>query len=129
MLTDELSLLLIYGLVMAIVLGLKVTGMIATLDMGYLLSSRDENRTLEGMLGRMDRALNNSVTAMALAAPPVLAIALRDQSSAQSILAAQVFLAARLVYFPAYMFGIRGLRTLVWSVGFLATVVLYFLAL
>ncbi len=129
MLASELSILLLYGLLTALVLGLKVTGMIATIDMGYLLSSRDEGRTLEGMLGRMDRAITNSVTAMALFAPPVLVLALRDQGSAQSLLAAQVFLAARIVYFPAYMFGIRGLRTLVWSGGFLATLILYFLAL
>ena len=129
MLTSELSILLIYGLITAITLGLKTTGMVATLDMGYLLSSRDETRTLEGMLGRLDRALNNSVVALTLIAPPILIIALRDQSSAQSLLAAQVFLAARIVYVPAYVFGIAGIRTLVWTIGFLATLVLYFLAL
>ncbi|MEM9476633.1 MAG: MAPEG family protein [Pseudomonadota bacterium] len=129
MFADELSLLLLYGLLTALLLGGKVTGMLLTVDMGYLLSSRDESRSLEGMLGRTDRALNNSITALALIAPPILIIALRDQSSANSILAAQVFLAARVVYIPAYVFGIRGLRTLVWTVGFLATVALYFLAL
>ena len=129
MLASELSILLVYGLITAITLGLKLTGMIATIDMGYLLSSRDERRTLEGMLGRMDRAINNSLTAMALFAPPVLVLALRDQSSAQSVLAAQVFLAARIVYLPAYMFGIRGLRTLAWLTGFAATLLLYFMAL
>ena len=129
MLGTELTILLVYGLYTALVLGAKVTGMIATVDMGYLLSSRDETRTLEGMLGRLDRALNNSVTAMALFAPAVLVIAIRDQSSGASLLAAQVFLVARVVYVPAYMFGIRGLRTLVWFVAFLATIMLYFLAL
>lgn len=129
MFTDELSLLLIYGLLTALLLGAKVTGMLLTVDMGFLLSSRDEHRTLEGMLGRTDRALNNSITALALIAPPILIIALRDQSSANSVLAAQAFLAARVVYIPAYIFGIRGLRTLVWTIGFLATLALYFLAL
>lgn len=129
MFTDELSLLLIYGLLTALLLGAKVTGMLLTVDMGFLLSSRDEHRTLEGMLGRTDRALNNSITALALIAPPIPIIARRDQSSANSVLAAQAFLAARVVYIPAYIFGIRGLRTLVWTIGFLATLALYFLAL
>lgn len=129
MLTSELSILLIYGLITIIVLGLKTTGMVATMDMGYLLSSRDEKRTLEGMLGRMDRALNNSITALALVTPPIVAIAFRDQSSPESVTAAQAFLAARIVYLPAYVFGIRGLRTFVWTIGFFATLVLYFLAL
>nr|WP_253913403.1 MAPEG family protein [Pseudoruegeria sp. HB172150] len=126
---DELSILLLYGLLMAVVLVLKTTGMLTQFDMGYLLSSRDENRSLEGMLGRMDRAINNSVIAMALVTPPILVIAIRDQSSAHSILAAQIFLAARTIYFPAYMFRITGLRTLVWLIALIAIFFLYFLAL
>jgi len=129
MFTDELSILLIYGLLTALLLVGKVTGMMARLDMGYLLSSRDEHRTLEGMLGRTDRALNNSVTALALFAPPILALAVKDNFTGESLLASQVFLLARIVYVPAYVFRIRGLRTAVWLVGFLCTVVLYFLAL
>lgn len=129
MLTSELSILLTYGLVVALLLGLKLTGMMTQLDMGYLLSSRDETRTLEGMLGRTNRALDNSVTALALFAVPVLVMGLRDAYTGESLLAAQVFLAARIVYIPAYVFGIVGLRTGVWLAGFLATLVLYFLAL
>lgn len=127
--TDELSILALYGLLVAIVLGMKTTGMIGQLGMGYMLSARDENRTLKGMLGRMDRALSNSVTALALFAPPILILAARDTFSGESLLAAQVFLAARVIYIPAYVFGIVGLRTLVWLVGFAATVILYLLAL
>ncbi len=129
MFTDELSILLIYGLLTALLLIGKVTGMMARVDMGYLLSSRDEHRTLEGMLGRTDRALTNSITALALFAPPILVLAVKDTFTGESLLAAQVFLIARIVYVPAYVFGIRGLRTGVWTIGFLATVVLYFLAL
>jgi uncharacterized MAPEG superfamily protein len=129
MLEDELSLLLLYGLLVAIVLGLKTTGMITQFDMGYLLSARDEPRRLPRMLSRLDRAIWNSITALALVTPPILAIVHRDQGSPQSQLAAQVFLACRLVYFPAYMFGVPGLRTAVWLGGFVATIVLYFLAL
>lgn len=129
MLTSELSLLLTYGLVVALLLGLKLTGMMTQLDMGYLLSSRDQHRTLEGMLGRTNRALDNSVIALVLFAIPILVMGLRDAYTGQSLLAAQVFLAARIVYIPAYIFGVVGLRTGVWLAGFLATVLLYFLAL
>jgi uncharacterized MAPEG superfamily protein len=129
MLTSELSILLTYGLIVGLLLGAKLTGMMTQLDMGYLLSSRDTHRTLEGMLGRTDRALNNSVTALVLFAIPILVMGLRDTFTGQSLLASQVFLAARVVYIPAYIFGIIGLRTGVWLVGFLATLLLYFLAL
>jgi uncharacterized MAPEG superfamily protein len=128
-LTSELSILLTYGLIVVLLLGLKLTGMMTQLDMGYLLSSRDQTRTLEGMLGRTDRALDNSVIALVLFAIPILVMGLRDTYTGQSLLAAQVFLAARIVYIPAYIFGIIGLRTGVWLIGFLATLLLYFLAL
>jgi uncharacterized MAPEG superfamily protein len=129
MLTSELSILLTFGLIVGLLLGLKLTGMLTQLDMGYLLSSRDQHRTLEGMLGRTDRALNNSVIALVLFAIPILVMGLRDTYTGQSLLTAQVFLAARIVYIPAYIFGIIGLRTGVWLIGFLATLLLYFLAL
>jgi uncharacterized MAPEG superfamily protein len=99
------------------------------LDMGYLLSSRDTHRTLEGMVGRTERAFNNSVIALVLVAIPILVMGLRDNFTGHSLLTAQVFLAARIVYIPAYIFGIVGLRTGVWLVGFIATLFLYLLAL
>ena len=129
MLASELSILAIYGILVAITLVLQATGTLLQLDMGYLMSSRDEGRTVTGMAARTERALSNSVTAMALFAPAILILAVKDAFSAQTLLAAQVFLAARVVYLPAYVFGIVGIRSLVWTIGFFATIVLYFLAL
>jgi uncharacterized MAPEG superfamily protein len=129
MLTSELSILALYGLLVAITLLLQASGSMSQLGMGYLLSSRDEGRTASGIAARLDRALSNSVTAMALFAPAVLIIALREQSSQSSVLAAQIFLLARVVYLPAYAFKISGIRTLAWTIGFFATILLYFMAL
>ena len=126
---SELTILLIFGAIVAVLLGLKTTGTIGQLGMGYMLSSRDESRDLTGMLGRAARALKNSLTALILTAPPILALTLRDQASGISLIAAQIFLVARLIYLPAYIFGIRGLRTLVWLVGYAATLLLYAFAL
>ena len=129
MLASELSILAVYGLVVAITLILQATGALLQADMGYLLSSRDESRTVTGMAARTERALSNSVTAMALFAPAILILAVKDSFSTESLLAAQVFLLARVIYLPAYVFGIVGIRSLVWIVGFFATIILYFLAL
>jgi uncharacterized MAPEG superfamily protein len=128
MLASELTILAVYGLIVAIVLGLKTTGMIGQLGMGYVLSARDEKRDLPRMLARIDRALNNSVTALILVAIPILILGLTDRYSGKSLLAAQVFLVARLLYFPAYAFGINGIRTALWLIAFAATLVLYALA-
>ncbi len=127
--SSELNILAIYGLYMALILLLQVTGATAQLGMGYLLSSRDEHRTLTGITGRLDRALTNSITAMALFAPAILLLAHRDAFGAATLTAAQAFLIARVLYVPAYALRLTGIRTLLWLIGFAATVALYLMAL
>jgi uncharacterized MAPEG superfamily protein len=127
--TSELNILALYGLFTALILILQVTGATGQLGMGYLLSSRDEHRTLTGITGRLDRALTNSVTAMALFAPAVLILAVKDAFSGGTLTAAQVFLVARVLYVPAYGLGLTGIRTALWLAGFAATVILYLMSL
>ena len=129
MFSDELSLLALYGLVVAFTILLQTTGVMGQLGMGYLLSARDEPRKVVGITARLERALANSVVAMTLFAPAVLILAAGDKFTPSTLQAAQVFVVARLIYIPAYAFGIAGLRTLVWLVGFVATITLYFLGL
>ena len=125
----EIHILVLYGLLVIVTLLLQATGSMTQLGMGYLLGSRDETRTVSGIAGRLERALNNSVTAMVLFAPAVLLIVATDNATNQTLLAAQAFLVARVIYLPAYAFGITGLRSLAWMVGLLSTALLYFLAL
>tara|TARA_R110002094_G_scaffold47041_2_gene58612 strand:- start:328 stop:711 length:384 start_codon:yes stop_codon:yes gene_type:complete len=125
----ETTILAAYGLLVLLTIILQATGSMQQLTLGYLLSSRDEGRTVTGMTARLERALNNSVTTMALFAPAILILVISDRTSAQTLLAAQVFLVARIIYLPSYMFGITGVRTASWVAGFTATAILYFLAL
>lgn len=125
----ETTILAAYGLLVMITILLQVLGATRQLSLGYLMSSRDETRSTTGMTARVARALENSITAMALFAPAVLILAALDRSSAASLLSAQVFLAARIVYLPAYAFGLTGVRTVAWLIGFAATAALYLLAL
>ena len=127
--SSELNILALYGLYTALILLLQVTGTMSQLGMGYLLSSRDEHRTLTGITGRLDRALVNSVTAMALFAPAILILAVKEEFSATTLTAAQAFLIARILYVPAYALKLTGVRTLLWLAGFAATVALYLVAL
>ena len=127
--SSELNILALYGLYTALILLLQVTGAMGQLGMGYLLSSRDEHRTLTGITGRLDRALVNSVTAMPQFAPAILILAVKEEFSATTLTAAQAFLIARILYVPAYALKLTGVRTLFWLVGFAASVVLYLVAL
>ena len=125
----EVSVLVLYGFLVIVTLLLQATGAMTQLGMGYLLSSRDEGRTVSGIAGRLERALNNSVTAMVLFAPAVLLIVVTEKSSNATVLACQVFLLARVVYLPAYAFRLTGIRSLAWTTGLFCTAVLYFQAL
>lgn len=127
--SSELTILALYGLFTALILLLQVTGALGQLGMGYLLSSRDEHRSLTGITGRLDRALTNSITAMALFAPAILLLAVKGGFTHGTLTAAQAFLGARVLYVPAYALGLTGVRTLFWLMGFAATVVLYLMAL
>jgi uncharacterized MAPEG superfamily protein len=125
----EMTILASYGLLVIVTLLLQATGSMQQLGIGYLLSSRDDSHTITGMTARLSRALDNSVVAMALFAPAVLLLVLTDSTTSQTLLLAKAFLIARIVYVPAYAFGVIGLRSLAWTVGFVATALLYFLAL
>lgn len=125
----EIQILALYGLLVILTLILQATGALTQLGMGYLLGSRDESRTVTGIAGRLDRALTNSITAMVLFAPAIILIVITDSTSNQSLLAAQAFLIARIIYLPAYAFRITGIRSLAWTVGIVATIALYLQAL
>jgi uncharacterized MAPEG superfamily protein len=66
---------------------------------------------------------------MALFAPAVLLIEMLGRNNSATLLAAQVFLLARIIYVIVYALGVPTIRTLAWLAGYAATAVLYFHAL
>ncbi|QFT58965.1 MAPEG family protein [Sulfitobacter sp. THAF37] len=125
----EITILIAYGLLVMVTILLQVLGAMTQLSMGYLMSARDDNRGTTGMVARIERALNNSIVAMTLFAPAVLILVITEQTNPTTLLAAQVFMIARIIYLPVYAIGVPAVRTLAWLAGFLATAVLYFQAL
>lgn len=123
--TSELDILGLYGLLLAATIGLQTVGMIQQLSLGYMLSARDESRTVTGITARLKRATENSVVAMVLFAPAVLILHAKGAGGPGTLAAAQIFLLSRLVYLPAYAWRITGVRTLAWAVGFVATLAIY----
>ena len=126
----ELGILGLYGLLIVVVIMAQLLVAIPNLGLGYLLTARDEGRPVTGMAGRLDRALNNCVIGMALFAPAVLILSAKGLLPIpEALLAAQIFLIARVVYVVSYAFSIPLVRTLSWDVATLATVYLYVLGL
>jgi len=121
----ELGVLGYYGLFTAIVIVVQVLMAMGQVGLPMLASPRDDMPALASVAGRMDRALNNCIVAMVLFAPAVLILQAKGISTSGTLLAAQAFLIARVVYVVIYAAGLPWLRTLVWTVGFLATLYLY----
>ncbi|RMD90836.1 MAG: MAPEG family protein [Alphaproteobacteria bacterium] len=125
MLTSELSILAVYALVVALAWGVQSLAAMAGGGLGWMVSARDETRDCGRLHGRARRAADNSLAALAYFAPAVLALQLMDRGGGETLLAAQMFLAARVLYLPLYLAGVPWLRSLVWLVGFLACIFLY----
>lgn len=73
---------------------------------------------------RMMFAHDNAVENLAVFAPLVLILNAIDYSSRWTVLACAVYFWARLAHALVYTFGIPVVRTLTWTVGFLAQAVL-----
>lgn len=95
----------------------------------YTTSPRDEQRALHGVPARLERALNNHFEALTLFTPAVLVVTLADQSSGVTAACAWIYLAARIVYVPAYAFGWVPWRSVIWFTGFFATLAMLIAAL
>lgn len=96
------------------------------------LAPRDDGPLVDKVCqrtARLSRALDNHAAALTLFAPAVVLVVLTESTSALTALLAFTYLAARVVYVPAYAFGWRPWRSVVWMVGFGATMALAALSL
>jgi len=73
---------------------------------------------------RAYRAHMNAFEGVALFAPLAIAVHVSGTANEVTAMASATFFWARLVYAPLYYFPVPYLRTSVWSVGFIATLVL-----
>ena len=124
----ELQLVLFYAL--SVILMLIVQSYLATQQHGIkILAERREHITLTGIAGRSDRAVKNSIVSLVFVLPAVMALASIGQSSAGTVIALQIFLVARILYFIAYLFSITWVRSCLWWAGTLCIFYLYSIAI
>ena len=93
------------------------------------LSPRDTPVQLTGTAGRLQRAMNNHFEGLILFGIAVMVITYSGQGDDRTALAGAAYLAARALYVPAYVFGWVPWRSVIWAVGFLATLYLLIAAL
>ncbi len=126
--TPELTALAYAALLQAAQFG--TMAVLVNLEVGpaKTMSARDPSR-LGGDLasqvsdknGRLIRAMNNHFEALILFTIAVVLVTLADTGTGFTAICAWTYLIARILYVPAYYFGLAPWRSLIWFSGFLAT--------
>ena len=129
--TPELTALALAALLQVVQFALFSVPANRDLGPGYTSSARDRppSREMSVMTGRLQRALNNHFEGLILFTIAVLVVTLGEQSTQFTAGCAWAYLAARIFYVPAYAFGLRPWRSVVWAVGFFATISMLIAAL
>ena len=98
---------------------------------GYTMSARDRppSRPMSERTQRLKRAADNHFEGLVLFTAAVVVVTLSGQASAFTAACGWAYLAARVLYVPAYAFGWRPGRSLIWAVGFTATLAMVISAL
>jgi uncharacterized MAPEG superfamily protein len=123
--------MLVLAMALGIVQMLLASGA-ATAQRGWAwnASARDgQPAPLTGVAARLDRAWRNYLETFPFFAAAVLAVVLMQRQGAQSELAVQIYLGARIVYIPLYAAGIPYVRSAVWVMSMVGIVMLLVVAL
>jgi uncharacterized MAPEG superfamily protein len=100
----------------------------ATLQVGLpaLANNREGLPPCSGWAGRAYRAHHNMLESLVLFAALVLVAVVTNKTNATTLLGAQLFFWARLVYAGVYLAGIPWLRTGVWLVSVIGLILIFF---
>lgn len=127
--TTELQILGYAALLQYIQFVLMAVPVNLELGVGYTAGPRDQQRQPSGLGGRLYRAMNNHTENLVLFTIAVLVVSLSGTSNSTTEMAAWTYLGARILYVPAYASGIYLLRSIIFSIGFLATLLMLVVAL
>ncbi|WP_108895998.1 MAPEG family protein [Palleronia abyssalis] len=134
--THELLVLTLAGLLQAVQLILYAVPANLELGPGKTMSPRDPERLskplaeqVSARTGRLSRAYQNHNEALLLFAIATAVTVISDQSNWFTAACAWVYLGARILYIPAYANGWVPGRSIVFGIGWLATILMLLAAL
>ncbi|MGI3169179.1 MAPEG family protein [Pseudooceanicola sp. C21-150M6] len=127
-LAPEITVLALAGLLQVLQIALMSVTANRELPRGKTLGPRDPDK-LGGSLmdqvsprtGRIFRAMTNHFEALILFTLAVVVVTLSGRASTFTATCAWIYLAARILYVPAYAFGWVPWRSLIWMTGLIAT--------
>lgn len=96
---------------------LTSAGAMTQFSLATLVGNRETPVDGKAWVGRAQRAHRNLLESLAPFAAVVLIAHVAGISNATTILGAQLFFYARVIYLVVYVAGIPWLRTIVWTVG------------
>jgi uncharacterized MAPEG superfamily protein len=134
--TPELTVLALAALWQVVQIALMAIPANLELGTAKTLSPRDPDRLKTPLMdqvsprtGRLHRAMTNHFEGLILFTIAVLVVTLGEASSSLTTACAWTYLAARILYVPAYAFGWVPWRTVIWTAGLGATVIMLVAAL
>ena len=134
--TPELTVLALAGLLQGLQFLLMSVPANLELGPGKTAGPRDPGRLGKPLIeqvsvktGRLFRALNNHFEGLILFTLAVVVVTLGDKATGLSAACAWIYLGARVLYIPAYYFGLTPWRSVIWLVGFGATMLMIISAL
>ncbi|QFT64686.1 Uncharacterized conserved protein, MAPEG superfamily [Roseivivax halotolerans] len=129
--TPELTILALAALLQCVQFVLFAIPANLELGPGYTMSARDRepSRELSTGTARLQRALGNHFEGLILFTIAVVVVTYADKGDVFTAAFAVIYLLARILYVPAYYFGWRPGRSLIWAAGWLATVLMLIYAL
>jgi uncharacterized MAPEG superfamily protein len=129
--TPELTALTLAALLQVVQFALYAIPANIELGVGYTSSSRDNapKRQISQTTARLLRAFNNHFESLILFTIATIVVTLADKSTPTTQYAAYTYVAARILYIPAYAFNLTPWRSAIWFIGFLAILTMLIAAL
>jgi len=122
----ELSLLVWAGLLTLVQAVVAVQGALMQVGLAKLAGNRDGLPEITGWGGRAARAHRNMLENLVLFAILVLVAVAAGKTNSATLMGAQIFLGARIVYALVYIAGIPWLRTAVWGLSVVGMAMIFF---
>lgn len=127
--TTELTALAVTAILQVIII--LIAGYSLNRDVGadWNVGPRDTEPKLSARTQRLRRAVDNHVENLGLFTVAVVVVTLSGASSGVTAVCAWIFVAARILYVPAYAFGWTPWRSVIFMVGLIATLAMIVAAL
>ncbi|MDS9467188.1 MAPEG family protein [Paracoccus sp. MBLB3053] len=120
----ETTALALAALLQAVQIGLAGASMNRDTGVEWNASPRDQQPEFSARTGRLRRAVDNHFEGLVLFTIAVVLVIVTDTGGLLTAICAWLYLLARILYVPAYALGWSPWRSLIWAVGFVATLVM-----